>query len=440
MLALAGTFIFVSVSQELNDSIDEGLSARTDSLIEVVAGGQPERIELGDDEDPEDSFSQIIRADGTLVDSTSPFLEAPVLDDGSIAAVEDDEVGTDVGRLPGVDGDARLLARPAEREGESFVVVAGAATQDRDETRAGLARTFAIAAPLALLIASAAGYALATVAMRPVERMRRQASAITLEQGGERLPLPATRDEINRLGRTLNDMLARIEASLVRERSFVADASHELRTPLAIIRSELELGLRPDRDPGEARAAMLSVQEEVRRLQRLTEELLALARADGPLSIEREPVSPERLLEGLEARFGPRVSTAGRRLTIVSAASSAVELDSTRIGGAIGNLIENALRHGAGEIVVSGREDGDAVLFEVSDEGAGFPEGFREAAFDRFARAESGRTTPGHGLGLAIVKAVAEAHGGTVTIDPAAFGARVILRIPRQANGGHRPA
>lgn len=436
MLALAATFVYLRVSQELNDSIDETLSNRTDVLIGELASTSASEVELGMGEDPEDNFSQIIRSDGLVVDSTSPSLTESVLDPNSLASVSDGEVGFDVGQLPGVDGDARLLARPAEGGEERFVVVAGAATQDRDETLAGLVTTFLIAAPLALLIASAAGYALASVAMRPVERMRRQAGAITLERSGERLPLPTSRDEIHRLGRTLNEMLSRIEDSLDRERSFVADASHELRTPLAVLRSELELGLRPDRDLTEARVAMISAQEEVDRLQRLTDDLLALARSDDArLPIDRTATSVPELLEAIRARFAPRAEAAGRGLTIGAATPATAELDLLRVEGALGNLVENALRHGKGEIAVASRSEDTAVVFEVSDEGSGFPEDFAGVAFDRFARAEGGRTTPGHGLGLAIVKAVAEAHGGTAAIDSTAFGAKVVMRIPQEPDG-----
>lgn len=440
MLALAGTFVYVSASHDLNDAIDETLSNRTDALIEVVADSPARRIELGSSEDPEDSFSQIIRANGSVLDSTSPSLTRSVLDPAQLAAVTGGETGFDVGRLPGVDGDARLLARPASRGGQNFVVVAGAATEDRDETLTGLTNTFLIAAPLALLLASLAGYWLATVAMRPVERMRSQARGITLERTGERLPLPSSRDEIYRLGQTLNDMLDRIEVSLDRERSFVADASHELRTPMAILRSELELGLRPDRDLASARAAMASAQEEVLRLEGLTEDLLALARSDdGRRTLDRTEVSIPDLTESTRARFAPIAETAQRKLSVLPAPSSVAMLDRSRIERALSNLVENALRHGKGEVTVSGRVEGTLVIFVVTDEGDGFPGGFAEEAFERFARAEGGRTTAGHGLGLAIVKAAAEAHGGTVEVEPRTSGAKVIMRIPGDARNVSEP-
>ena len=125
--------------------------------------------------------------------------------------------------------------------------------RDREEALAGLAGAFLIGGPIALLLASGLGYLLAGRALAPVEAMRRRAAEITLERSGERLPLPRADDEIHDLGATLNTMLDRIEASLERERVFVADASHELRTPLAILRTELELAERQRRSPEELR-------------------------------------------------------------------------------------------------------------------------------------------------------------------------------------------
>ena len=147
--------------------------------------------------------------------------------------------------VEGVEGQTRILAQPADSGPSEYIVVVGASTGDREEALAGLAGAFLVGAPIALLLASGLGYLLAGRALAPVEAMRRRAAEITLERSGERLPLPKADDEIHDLGATLNTMLDRIEASLDRERVFVADASHELRTPLAILRTELGAGRAP---------------------------------------------------------------------------------------------------------------------------------------------------------------------------------------------------
>ena len=256
------------------------------------------------------------------------------------------------------------------------MILAGASTGDRAETLSGLVKTFAIGGPLALLLASALGWALAALALRPVEAMTERAQRITLARSGERLPLPAADDEIGRLGRTLNDMLARIESSIERERAFVADAGHELRTPLAILRSELELGLRPDRDHEEARAAMRSAIDEASRLEMLADDLLTLARSDAArLQIERRPVTVAGLLADTRARFAGRGEAVGRTIDVEAPPALVWNLDRDRIEAALGNLVENALRHGDGTITLSGRAAGEMLELSVADEGRGFPPG-----------------------------------------------------------------
>lgn len=443
VLGLAGTFVYVRVADDLSSSIDDALRTRVDDLARQLQAAGPDDIGLGDarEEGAEDILSEVLRPDRTVVTSSEALRSASVLSPEQFALARRQLVYFDAGRVPGIEGDARLLARPVQTENGPFVVVTGASTGDRAETLAGLVATFAIGGPIALLIASALGYGLATLALRPVEAMSAGAARITLERSGDRLPLSAADDEIGRLGRTLNEMLARIEASIEREREFVADAGHELRTPIAILRSELELGLRPDRDREEAREAMRSAIEEADRLQRLAEDLLALARSDEVrLSIETRLVAIAELLARTRARFAGRAEAAQRAIEVESDATLSWVLDVTRIESALGNLVENGLRHGAGTILLSAyREDGELVI-AVSDEGPGFPPGFCDQAFARFARAEAGRTSPGTGLGLAIVKAVVEAHGGTVAAGAAPGGGAIVtVRIPPDGSFRREP-
>jgi two-component system OmpR family sensor kinase len=266
-----------------------------------------------------------------------------------------------------------------------------------------------------------------------VEAMRRRAREITLERSGDRLPLPRADDEIHQLGATLNEMLDRIEASLERERVFVADASHELRGPLAVLRTELELAGRQERSPEELRAALGSAAEEVDRLSQLAEDLLVIARSDqGRLPIARQRVELQTLLERVRERFVRRATEGGREIVVDASDSESAELDPLRIEQALGNLIENALRHGGGEVRLSARRDNGATVFEVSDQGPGFPDGFESRAFERFTRADDGRTGGGAGLGLAIARAIAVAHGGEVEIsDSGAAATTLRITLPR---------
>ena len=178
------------------------------------------------------------------------------------------------------------------------------ATEERDETLATLLTLLLVVGPIALLLASFAGYWLAGAALRPVEAMRRGAAEISASTSGHRLPLPPASDEVRRLGETLNAMLARLDDGLERERRFVADAGHELRTPLAALRSELELALRQPRASQELVAALHSAAEEVERLVRLAENLLVLSRdgESGP-PLQRTRVEVSDLLETVAGRF-----------------------------------------------------------------------------------------------------------------------------------------
>ena len=183
----------------------------------------------------------------------------------------------------------------------------------RARRRAGQARQqLALGVPPALLLATLAAYVLAAAALRPVERMRARASTISTDEIGTRLPLPDSRDEIRRLGITLNAMLDRLEEGLHHERLFIANASHELRMPLAVLKAELEVSLRERGDAGQLRAAMRSAIEETDRIVKLAEDLLLLARAeDGTLPIAAADLPIEELLFDLGERFSPIVADAG---------------------------------------------------------------------------------------------------------------------------------
>jgi two-component system OmpR family sensor kinase len=410
VLVAAGAFVYLRVDETLTSGLDERLETQLGELAALAA----EEDDLGEEgalpgpRDPEDGFSQILAADGRALASSLPEGEGAVVDPNALPGEPEERP------VAGVDGDARIVAVEVDR---GRIVVAGASTDDRAEALAGIASAFAIGAPVAMLLASGLGYLLAARSMAPVEAIRRRAGEITLARDGERLPLPRSEDEIHRLATTLNAMLDRIEASFEREREFVADASHELRTPLAVLRTELELAQRPGRDREEMRAALRSAEAETQRLSRLAEDLLLIARSDeGGLPLKVEPSEIGPLVERVCGRFEPRAREEGREIRAECEAGLVARLDPFRVEQCLGNLVDNALAHGAGTVTVAANGAGEGVRFEVLDEGAGFPPGFEERAFERFTRADPGRTGGGAGLGLAIVRAVAEAHGGSARI------------------------
>jgi signal transduction histidine kinase len=427
ILSLSAVFVYAGVSSDLDESLDENLRSRADDVASLVAtaGRAPPELQGQRLVEGEDALAQVLAEDGTVLASTLPA--GTPLSPQEVERAASGPVLLSDREVPGVAGEARILARPVTAGEQELIVVVGATTEDRAETLTGLRYSFLIGAPIALLLASGLGYLLAGRALAPVDAMRRRASEITLRRSGERLPLPRADDEIHQLGATLNSMLDRIEASLEREREFVADAGHELRTPLAILRTELELAEREGRSAEELRAAISSAVEETDRLSQLAEDLLVIARSDqGRLPIKRESVELGELLERVRHRFGQRAADAGRDMHADAPDGARADLDPLRMEQALGNLVDNALRHGAGGVEIRAVTDGGRVVFEVRDHGAGFPDDFSERAFERFSRADEGRTGGGAGLGLAIVQAIAKAHGGDARVN----GAGVVLTLP----------
>ena len=231
-------------------------------------------------------------------------------------------------------------------------------------------------------------------------------------------------------------MLARLEESFQRERRFVADASHELRTPLAVLKTELEAAIRIGGHDAEVRESLVVALEETDHLAQLAEDLLLIARAaDGRLPVRpRAGRGPRAARADPAALRRPRRASRDARFESTRPTASSVSVDPLRARQALGNLVDNALRHGGGEIRLSARRSREAIEIDVSDEGPGFPPELAPHAFERFARGDGERTRGGAGLGLAIVRAIAEAHGGTATIvDASSAGATVRLRFPLAA-------
>jgi heavy metal sensor kinase len=403
VLAALGGFVYVRVGSTLLASVDAGLRGQSKEADSRVRDEET----LQDHDVNESGIAEVLTPSGSVAQS-NPVGLRPVLEGPALAEAARHPVLLTT-RVRGLNGDWRLLASPV---GEDVVVV-GRPLAGRDESLDRLQHEFLLAAPLALVLATLAGYLLAGAALRPVEAMRRRAAAITAATPGNRLPVPPGGDEISRLAETLNDMLGRLEAAFQHERRFVSDASHELRTPLALLRTELDLALRRPRSRAELEDALRSAAEETERLSSLAEDLLLVARADqAELPARREQIPSRDLLERVASRFAARAGELGRAVRVTGSAP-VLDADPARLEQALGNLVDNALAYGAGTIELSARKVNGHVELHVTDEGSGFPAGFATRAFDRFSRADESRSRRGSGLGLAIVQAIAQAHGGS---------------------------
>jgi two-component system OmpR family sensor kinase len=415
VLAALGWFLYARLESHLRAELDTSLQVRADDLAALVRGGGSLAPSGRGLIEPGESFAQLLARDGRVLDATRPLRHTALLDAGAIRRPTYENRSS----APGLDEPARLLAIPVSRG----VLVVGATRQNNVETLARVRDELLIAGPVALLLASLAGYLLAGISLRQVETMRRRAAAISAVTPGERLPVPQTRDEVERLGTTLNEMLGRLEAGLQRERDFVADAGHELRTPLALLRTELELALRQGRSEEELREALRVSVEEVDRLAQLADDLLLIARHDrGRLPLRVEALDAGSLLSSVVTRFQWRADEAARALESEAQFGLTVRGDRLRLEQALGNLVDNALRYGRGRVTLEAAASNGRIELAVEDQG----DGFADECFERFRRAR--HEGAGAGLGLAIVRVIAEAHGGSAGL---AGASRVRLLLPR---------
>jgi two-component system, OmpR family, sensor kinase len=417
VLATAGVFLYAQFRSTLDAQINDGLRLQAADVGALVARGHAGAIASSSNPlavgcRAGGCLAQVYRADGRLVASTSRAgalrLLTPVQARRATRRLREFELNA------APLGAARVLALPAGAPDEGNLAVAVADSVElRDHELDQLRRLLLIAGPLALLLAGAGGYELARAALRPVDRMRSRAERITERELSERLPVPEAADEIGALGRTLNAMLDRIEAAVARERRVVSDASHELRTPLTTLRAEVDLALMGDREKAELRAALESASEEAKRMSRIADDLLVLARADqGRLPMQPEPLAARDLLDDAAGRARAGAEVRGRSITVGSLPDGCtVRADRDRTAQALDNLITNALLYGEGTITLSARNHREQVELHVTDHGNGFPDDLLPRAFERFGRGQHAGG-PGSGLGLAIVEAVAVAHGG----------------------------
>jgi heavy metal sensor kinase len=308
-----------------------------------------------------------------------------------------------------------------------------------DESAATAARRLAVLLALGLpgaLAASAlGGFLIASRALRPIDRMTRAARAIEAGDPTARLEVPAIEDEVGRLGRTLNDMLERLQAGIDEQRRFAADASHELRTPLSIMRAEIDVALRSSKTPKAARPILESTREELIRMGRIAEDLLVLARMDeGGVALVRAPVPVLPLALEVATRF--QVAADAKRIHLSTrGAEVSVWGDRDRLAHLLSNLIDNAIKYtpeeGSVQVSVSALDGGARLV--VSDSGPGIPPESLPRIFDRFYRVDKARSRApgGAGLGLSIARWTAESHGGSIAVESEpGRGARFSVSLP----------
>jgi two-component system OmpR family sensor kinase len=419
-----GAFIYTQVRRDLRDEVDLGLRGRAQALVASAALDHGLSSTSGHYADNDESFAQLLSADGTVLESTRSVRSRALVGGGVLGRSRP----VFVDRTPPGLEPARLLVVPATVHGNRAYLVVGATMSDTREALTRLLELLAIAFPAALVVSSLIGWLLAGAALRPVRRMSAEAAAVTAVQPNRRLHVPGSDPALALLAETVNSTFDRLQQALLRERAFVDNASHELRTPLTILKAEVDTALSAPRSEDQLRAALESASAEIRYLIRIAEGLLVVARAnDGQLPVERSPIALADLVDGCIAAFAAQGSVAGVEL-VARAEAAVVSIDPTRARQALDNLLANAIRHTprGGRVTVTATTAGERAVVAVSDQGTGFGDDVLARAFQPFNR---GADNPdGVGLGLALVRAIAEAHGGGATAERLpSGGARVTI-------------
>lgn len=386
--------------------------------------------------DAEATTSLLEAAGATRLPEIRGALQQLVDADGGLVATSED---ADRLELPHVERPTRalidgeehvLVARPTSIAGADYELRLALPLDDALRAAATVAGILFAAVPVVLVVVALLTWLVVGGALRPVDTIRREVDAIGPTELDRRVAEPATDDEVGRLARTMNRMLARLDGAARAQRRFVSDASHELRSPLASIRQHAELArAHPDRLPdGELADVVLA---EGARLQELVEQLLLLTRLDeGGLAVSRRPVDLDDLVLADARRLreggGVAVDSSG-------VAAARVEGDERMLSRLTRNLADNASRHAASRVALAVRVADGAVEVTVDDDGSGIPEAERERVFERFVRLDEGRARDagGSGLGLAIVAEIARAHGGAVRVEDSPLGgARFVVTLP----------
>jgi signal transduction histidine kinase len=335
----------------------------------------------------------------------------------------------------GLSGPIRVVAMPAGPPGDPQTVLVGRSMADVLKGMHLLRSVLLVLFPLLVLILALVFWRAINAALRPVESLRRGAEEITGASRSGRLPVPVGSDEIHLLAVTLNGMLDRLEAARNRQREFVADAAHELRSPLTNMRTQLEVAqhLGSSADP----ELVNDLLTDTKRLARLVDDLLLLARTDDSAEIARPvPVDLTALLQDAAARY-PVVAVSLPEDPLWTSG------DPDALLRIITNLLDNAVRHAASSVSLSASSvssptssvsstsssGGGRILVTVTDDGPGIPAGDRERVFERFTRLDDARARDdgGSGLGLAIVRELVRRHGGRVRLLDAPSGGPGLL-------------
>jgi len=341
------------------------------------------------------------------------------------------------GMLDGENHAFRFAVVPVTVSGQPGLLLDGADTGPIREDVARLRTALLLSIPLILVLCVAGGYWLAGRALAPIESVTSALAAIDPGHLQSRLPAPPVADEVGRLTSVINALLDRLERASATERRFASDAAHELRTPLAVLRTGLEVTLARDRTGQEARAALESAHREVVELCKIAEELLMLARLNGEVAIDREPVDLGAIAAEVAATVEPLAAAKEISLSTNGASGVVVRGNEGHLRRLVINLLDNALKFTPprGKIGVEVAREGSRAILRVADTGPGIDSAEMPLIFQRFFRGNR-FAGEGAGLGLSLCHEIVRLHGGEITAaNRAAGGSEFVVRLPLGSTG-----
>jgi heavy metal sensor kinase len=382
---------------------------------------------------PADEFVQIFTPDGATV-ATSPNLKGrslpfrPELTNGSPSDFAAVSISDDSSR-------ALLGVTRISVNGQTYIVAIAASLSNVRAIQSRLLVTLLLSIPAAILLSLIGGAVLARQAIEPLDRMTGTAQQISAAHLNQRIQLQRPDVELKRLAESFNEMLDRLDQSFKQIRQFTADASHELRTPVSILMGETELALNNLLDYEECKAALSSRREELLRMTRIIDDLLALSQFDyGERTLQSKPLDLSDLVIEVCEQQRNQARVKGVELELTKTVPVTIDGDSSRLRQMLRNILDNAIKYtpSGGKVTVElDRSNGSKCVLRVADTGIGIPEGSLPQIFDRFYRVDKARTREegGSGLGLSIVKEIAEAHGGSVGVQSAVAAGTVVTVV-----------
>jgi signal transduction histidine kinase len=427
-LALASAGFVAVLYQSLLEGVDDATAGRVRHIAEALQSNSPGDLDSALLTTNQRVVAiQLIAPDGKVVKRSGSAPNTPlvpVTEFGlNLRHMSDDAVPND---------DMRVSGQRVNTSSGEYTVLVGGGSEAVEATARTVALLLAAGAPIIIAVVAAATYWLVRRSLKSVDAIRNRVAEISTSDLAERVPVPASRDEIAALAVTMNEMLSRIEAGHRAQQRFLGDASHELRSPLATIISGLEAA---EAHPEllDADLAINTLLPEAQRMRLLIEDLLLLARADE----QSLKLRKERALLGDLAEVEANRARRDAGCTIHTEISPARFVgDPVAVSRVIRNLVDNAVRHAKSRVDIHvGSRNGDATI-TVSDDGRGITLAERTRVFERFVRLDSdrARSSGGTGLGLAIVAEVVAAHGGTVTIDDRPGGGTTMTVVLPQHN------